>query len=143
MKKNISILILMLTSLFLCSLAFAEYKPGTYKGSSIGKKTRKQSGLVEVEVTVSTNKIEKITVLTYEQSVKNRKYGPLVNQAEKEIPAAILAKQSLHVDVVANATLSSTALQLAVANALHKATSTYNPGTYKGTANTGGGKNMR
>ncbi len=134
MKKNISVLVVIFATLFLCGAAFAEYRPGTYKGSAIGKKNKKQSGLVEVEVTVSADKIEKITVLTYEQSVGNKKYGRSINQAKEVVPIAIIAKQSVNVDGVARATISSSALQLAVANALHKATVAYKPGTYRGTA---------
>ncbi len=134
MKKNIILPVLILASLFLCSTALADYKPGTYTGKAIGKKSKNQSGLVKVEVTVSTDKIENIEVLTYGQSIGHRKYGAFVSQAKKEIPAAILAKQSVDVDTIARATISSSALQLAVADALHQATVSYKPGTYKGTA---------
>lgn len=127
-------LVVVLATLFLCGGAFADYKPGTYTGKAIGKKSKNQSGLIEVEVTVSTDKIENIKIITYGQSIGHRKYGAFVSQAEKAIPAAILAKQSVDVDVVARATISSGALMLAVADALHQATVSYKPGTYKGTA---------
>ncbi|PID72477.1 MAG: hypothetical protein CSB34_02015 [Desulfobulbus propionicus] len=134
MRKHAIVVTLIVAALTLCGSALAEYKPGTYKAAVQGKKSKKHSGLIEVEVTLAADKIEDIKVLTYEQSVDNKKYGPGVSQAKETIPAAIIANQSVNVDNVAKATFSSNALQLAVAKILHEATVAYKPGTYKGTA---------
>jgi len=112
----------------------AMYKPGTYKASAIGKESKGHSGIVELEVEVSESKIESINILSYEQSMDHRKYGPLVKKAQLEIPSSIINKQTVNVDGIVKATISSDAIKLAVAKALLKATIKYTPGTYKGFA---------
>jgi len=97
------------------------YKPGTYKGSALGKKHKKHTGIVEVEVTVDAKSIKDIKILKYDQSVDHKKYGKSVTEAKTKIPAAIKAKQSVDVDGVTKATMSCNAIQLAVAKALEKA----------------------
>ena len=138
MKKRFSLLlsVLLLVILFGAGQVFAGiYKPGTYKASAQGKKSKAHSGLVEVEVTVSDSKIEDIKIVTYEQSLDHKKYGPLANEAKDKIPASIIDKQSVDVDVVAKATMSSNAIQLAVSKALEQASlKKYKPGTYKASA---------
>ncbi len=138
MKKlfNAVIVLLLVVSLFgVDRLLGNQYKPGTYKGSAQGRKDKKHSGLVEVEVTVSDSAITDIKVVTFEQSKEHKKYGPPATKALNEIPPAILEKQSLEVDVVTKATMSSIAIELAVARALDQALiKKYKPGTYKGSA---------
>ncbi len=112
----------------------AEYKPGTYKASAIGKQGKEQTGQIEVEVTLSKEKIDDIKIVSYDQSVDHKKYGEIVTQAKDKIPADILARQSVDVDAVAKATMATNAIQLAVAKVLHENTVAYQPGTYTGTA---------
>jgi uncharacterized protein with FMN-binding domain len=97
------------------------YKPGTYKGSAMGKKHKDHSGLIEVEVTVDAKSIKDIKITKYDQSVDHKKYGKSVTEAKNKIPAEIKTKQSVDVDGVTKATMSSNAIQLAVAKALEKA----------------------
>lgn len=137
MFKNLKgFLTLILLFLFLVSQSFAgKYKPGTYKASAYGKKHKEHSGLIEVEVTVDANSIKNIKILKYEQSVDHKKYGKSATEAKDNIPAAIVKKQSVDVDVVSGATFSAVAIELAVARAIEQAsTKTYKPGTYKGSA---------
>ncbi len=136
LKKQNLLITMLLLFFFLVSQSFAgKYKPGVYKGSAYGKKHKKHSGIIEVEVTVDANSIKNIKVLKYEQSIEHKKYGKSVTAVKDNIPGKIKSKQSLDVDVVSGATFSSVALELAVARALAKAsTKTYKPGTYKGTA---------
>ena len=117
----------------LSSDAFAQYKPGTYKGSAMGRSDKKHSGEIEVEVKVNEKGIEAIKVLKYEQSVDHKKYGKDVVKAQNEVPANMTKKNSVDVDVVSGATMSSIGLNLAVAKALEKASlNKYKAGTYKG-----------
>ena len=97
-----------------------KYKPGVYKGSAKGRKDKKHTGLVEVEVTVSASAIEDIKVVTFEQTDKG-KYGKLSAEAKATIPKSIVTKQSIEVDVITKATMSSNAIMIAVANALEQA----------------------
>ena len=101
--------------------ATVAYKPGTYKGMAAGRSDKNHDGMVAVEVTVSENKIESINVLEYDQSIDHKKYGAAVTEAKDKVPAAIVAANSLSVDVVADATFASNALELAVARALAQA----------------------
>jgi uncharacterized protein with FMN-binding domain len=101
--------------------AVPEYKAGTYKAQELGRKSKKHSGLVEVEVTVSETKIEDIKIVTYEQSVDHKKYGPPALEAKESVPAAIVAGQTLDVDSVSGATVSSNAIMLATAKAIEQA----------------------
>lgn len=98
-----------------------KYKAGTYKAQEMGRKSKGHSGLVEVEVTVSESRIEDIKIVTYEQSVDHKKYGPPAIEAKEKVPAAIVAGQSLDVDVVSGATVSSNAILLATSEAIEKA----------------------
>lgn len=136
MKKT---LFVNLTILFLVFIAaselFAQYTPGTYKGSAIGRADNEHDGLVEVEVTVSESKIENIKVVTYHQSVDHKKYGALVTEAQTKVPAQIIEKQSIETDAVTDATMATNAINLAVAKALALAAGPkYVPGTYKGSS---------
>lgn len=97
------------------------YKDGTYKGAAIGKTSKKHVGTINVEVTVTGGKIADIKVVEYDQSLDHKKYGAPVTEAKTKIPADIIAAQTLAIDGVAKATLSSSGIQLAVADALAQA----------------------
>ncbi len=111
----------------------AKYTPGVYKGASPGHQSKKHPGKIAVEVTVSADAITDIKVVEFVQTEK-KKQGERNANAKKMIPEAIMAKQSLVIDSVAKASESSVGIELAVAEALHKATAAYKDGTYKGKA---------
>jgi uncharacterized protein with FMN-binding domain len=136
MKKISAITIVTLFFIFSgVTSVFAQYTAGEYTGSAYGRIDKKHNGEIEVKVTVSAEKIEKIEVTKYEQSVDHKKYGELVTEAKNKVPAAILEKQALGVDAVAKATMASNAIELAVAKALEKASvKKYKKGTYKASA---------
>jgi uncharacterized protein with FMN-binding domain len=136
MKKSLFMnFIIILFIFFAAGELLAQYTPGTYKGSAIGRADNEHDGLVEVEVTVSESKIENIKVLTYHQSVDHKKYGAIVTEAQTKIPAQILEKQSLETDAITDATMATNAISLAVAKALTQAAAPkFTPGTYKATA---------
>jgi len=117
------------------SETLAQYTPGTYTGTAVGKANKKHNGHIKVEVTFSETKIEDIKVVEYEQSVEHKKYGATSTEAKTKIPTQLLAKQALGTDVVAKATMASNAIELAVAKAIEQATEKkYTPGTYIGEA---------
>ena len=102
MKKAISILLVMvMCALCLGGTAFAEgenvtFTPGTYEGTA-----NSTGGELRVAVTVSEHAIENIEILSCNDTdgVKN---VPL-----ERIPAQIIEHQSLNVDAVSGATLTS------------------------------------
>ncbi len=115
----------------------AKYKPGTYTGSAVGYTKKKKPGKIEVEVTVDADAIKDIKIVTYQQTTKAKegkksKQVERTLQAKEQIPTTILQKQSLVVDSVTKASASSMGIQLAVAEALEKATVKYKDGTYTG-----------
>ncbi len=119
---------------FVAGSALADkYKPGTYSGSAVGYTKKSHPGKIEVQVTVDANTIKDIKVTAFEQTTKG-KNGKLTAKAKAEIPAQIIKKQSIALDSIAGASRSSVGLELAVAEALNKATVAYKDGTYKGAA---------
>ncbi len=134
MTRLSQLLILLLVVLFGVSTVFgAQYTAGTYEGSAQGRSSKEHSGEVKVKVTVTDSKIEKIEVVSYEQSIEHKKYGKSVAEAKEKVPAAVIEKQSLGADAIAEATISSNALELAIARALDQASpKKYVAGTYEG-----------
>jgi len=84
-----------------------KFKAGTYVGEAEGMK-----GPIKVEVTVAEEKITDVKVLEHVDSER------LFNFANESIPAAIVENQSIAVDVVAGATMSSIGIINAVKDAL-------------------------
>lgn len=117
MKKSISLfLALVMCMLCLSSTAFAEntevnFTPGTYEGHA-----NSTGGEIVVEVTVSEHAIENIEVVACNDTdgVKN---VPL-----ERIPSQIIEHQSLNVDAVSGATLTSLFLKNAITDAVKQAT---------------------
>ncbi|PID40252.1 MAG: hypothetical protein CR984_04165 [Proteobacteria bacterium] len=140
MKKLMmfNLIALLSLTLFTGMAIAAKYKPGTYKGTAVGYTKKQKPGKIEVEVTVDADAIKDIKIVTYEQTTKPKKAGKKdkqverVLQAQKEIPAKIIETQSIAVDSVAKASRSSMGIELAVAEALEKATVKYKDGKYTG-----------
>lgn len=85
------------------------FKAGTYKASVDGK-----NGPIEVEVTFSEHKIESVNV------VSNETEG-VSDASLKQIPADIVEHQSLQIDAIAGATVTSDAILTAVADCVKQA----------------------
>lgn len=86
------------------------FKAGTYTAEAEGF-----GGPVSVEVKFSESKIESVTVL------KHGETAGISDGALSKVPAAIVEKQSLDVDVHAGATYSSRAIKHAVADCVKQA----------------------
>lgn len=84
------------------------FKAGTYTGTS----ENGRNGSVTVEVTLSDDKIESITV------GENSETAGVADPAIERIPQEILDSQSLSVDTVTGATITSKAIIEAVSNAI-------------------------
>ena len=101
------------------------YMPGTYEAVREGK-----GGEVKVEVTVDEYRITEL-VITGEKETPD-----VGGAAIPKLREAILEKQSKDVDIIAGATMTSTAVKEGVAEALEKAkvkksgSGGYTPGTY-------------
>lgn len=87
-----------------------QYKDGTYIGTGTGFR-----GTVKVSVTIKTNKIKTIKVLSSKDD------NAYFNRASGSILPAILKKQTTNVDTVSGATYSSNGIIEAVRDALKKA----------------------
>ena len=115
MRKIIAFLlaaILLLTGVVSALAEGISFTPGTYEGSARG-----MNGTLNVTVTVSENKIESIQVGDNGETVG---YGDV---AIDMIPQRIVDQQSLKVDTVAGATITSYAVMNAVESALKQASS--------------------
>ena len=103
MKKLVALL---LAVMMLASCAFA-MTAGTYEGEAQGV-----MGLIKVSVVVNENTIESVTILEQNETPS------IAAPALEQIPAAIVANQSLVVDTVAGATKTCNAIIAAVEAAL-------------------------
>ncbi|WP_281653877.1 FAD-dependent oxidoreductase [Eggerthella sinensis] len=95
------------------------FKPGTYTGTGEGK-----FGTVVVETTFSEEGITNIALTDHEETER------VSDRAIEEVPAAIIEYQSLDVDTVTGATLTSAAIIAGVTDCVKQA------GSAKGLANT-------
>lgn len=86
------------------------YTPGTYTGTAAGK-----NGDVKVEVTFSANAIDSVKVVEHSET------AGISDGAIENIPTAIVENQSLAVDTVSGATVTSDAILKAVADAVAQA----------------------
>ena len=89
------------------NLDFTNLKDGTYSGTGQGR-----NGSIEVTVKVKSGKVTSVTI---ESSSEDAKY---FNAAKDTVINGIISNQSLDVDTVSGATMSSNGIIDAVANAL-------------------------
>lgn len=108
-KRFICGLLTLVLALSLCagSLAEAALTDGSYVGTAAGK-----MGDVTVEVVVSNGAVSAVNVLEHEET------PGLSDAAIAEVPAQIVEKQSVEVDAVAGATVTSEAIMAAAKEAL-------------------------
>ncbi len=109
MKKILSLLVC-LAMLAMCGVAMAEVSDGTYTGVGTGK-----DGDVQVSVTFEGGRIASVEVGEHNET------PGICEPAIERIPAAIVENQSIAVDVVTGATLTSQAIIDAVADCIAQA----------------------
>ena len=125
MKKLVSLLLCAAMLFVVCSASLAEAEktpltPGTYTGTALG-----QNDNIVVEVTVSENAIEDVKVVSHQETPGIG--APLTEEGyEGSTPIAVLPQmivdaQSIGVDSISGATLTSLALKNAVKDALTQA----------------------
>ena len=90
--------------------AAAAFAAGTYRVSAMGC-----NGLIELDVTLGETTIEAITVVSEKETIG------IGDEAIEKVAGDIVAYQTLDVDTVSSATLSSNAIKSAVADALTQA----------------------
>ena len=115
MKKTVHFLLIFTVILSLISACTAKaggtaYKAGTYEGKAQG-----HNGEIILEVTLDSKKIKKIELKEQKET------EGIADLALKTIPAKIVENQSLNIDAIAGATVSSKAILQAVENALTEA----------------------
>lgn len=131
MKKTLSMVLAAAMLSVTAAASAAVYTPGTYEAEAKGF-----GGQVQVEVTVDEEKIVGVSVVGDDET---QGVGSL---AIEQLPAAIVEANSAEVEAVSGATITSTAIQEAVASALAQAGGTavqagpaaFVPGTYTATA---------
>lgn len=117
MKKFITILlsVMMLLTLSACNTGSTEtsgtgYPEGVYTGVAKGR-----NGDITVEVTLSTDKIEDIKIVSHDET------AGIAEPAFEKVPGEIVENQSLKVDIASGATITSDAVIEAVKDALKNA----------------------
>lgn len=106
---KLSLLTLAVASSLLFS-ASASAKDGVYQATTLGR-----NGDMTVQVTVKNDKIADVKVLDWSET------HPIADLPKSKIPADIVANQSVNVDIVSGATLTSFALKKAVEDCLQQA----------------------
>jgi uncharacterized protein with FMN-binding domain len=96
-------------------------KDGLYKGSTCGRKDAIHSGIINLRLEISSGKISGITIDSLDQVTDHKRWGYYVKKAIRDIPDAVMRRQSLEIDAVSQATNTSNAILLAIARALEKA----------------------
>lgn len=108
MKKCVTVLLAMLLLISTLPLtALAEGTAGTYTGTGMGF-----GGEIVVEVDVTADGIGAIRVISHSET------AGIGSVAAERLPAMMLEAQSPYVDVISGATITSTAMQDAVADAM-------------------------
>lgn len=110
MKITFSHIILGAAALALSACASAAYKDGTYAGTGPGKE-----GPIEVSVTVKSGAIAAVDI------TKGKDSPGLWEAVAKKMPKKIVKANSVDVDGVTGATISSDGVKAAVKDALSKA----------------------
>lgn len=110
MKRLSALMLLLLAAAGLGFAAPSRFTAGTYTGAATGI-----GGAVTVEVVFTADAIKSVKILSQNET------PTIAGSALERLPAAIVAKQSLAVDTVAGATVSSKAIIEAVADAAAKA----------------------
>ncbi|MEG2119906.1 MAG: FMN-binding protein, partial [Pseudoflavonifractor sp.] len=113
MMKKLSAVLLataMIMSLAACSGGGAKpttpagkFTPGTYSGESTG-----YDGAIKVDVVLSADKIDSVTV------TESHETDGIGSKAVEQLPAAIVTAQSVAVDSISGATISSDGIIAAV-----------------------------
>lgn len=119
-NKLISILlvVMMLLTLVGCTKqpnAETSYKAGTYTAGTYTGKAAGRNGEVSVEVTFTETKIESIKVTNHSET-EGISDGPI-----KNIPEEVVKNQSLAVDTISGATITSDAILSAIEDAVIQA----------------------
>lgn len=113
MKRILSVILcLCLLLAFAAAQADALFTPGTYEGEGVGNNTAVP---IRVQVVLTQDAIESVTVLS-QQETEAIAAIPL-----EQIPADIVRYQSLAVDAVSGATMTSNGILAAVADAVSRA----------------------
>lgn len=108
--KGTILIIILISILISCGPKKMTYKAGTYEGMGQG-----HHGLIKVEITTDEYEIKEINIIDQQEV-------PVVSDIVYEtIPPEVIKKNSVEVDVVAGATLTSNGLLDAIKDALNKA----------------------
>lgn len=110
-KRILALLLCCVLILSACSTSPTEvsgkYTAGTYTGSAEGF-----GGILDVEVTLSADKIEKVEIKSHSET------DGIGTKAIEALPSEIVDKNSVDVDIVSGATISSKAIIAAVKDAM-------------------------
>ena len=104
------LLVLMVLTVFACGTSRSPWADGSYSGEGKGI-----HGAVKLAVEIRKGKIEQITILEEHET------EGVSDLALEEIPRAVIEKQSVQVDGIAGASVTTGAILDAVRDALQKA----------------------
>ncbi|NLL47979.1 MAG: FMN-binding protein [Firmicutes bacterium] len=106
MKHLSKITFFAITAVLLLSMGVLAWNDGTYSGEAMG-----HNGPIKVEVSVADGLITNIAIIEHTET-------PYISDAGFEVINTIIAQQSLEVNAISGATVTSEAVIVAVQNAL-------------------------
>jgi len=129
LKRIITIII------FISNLSVAQFIPGTYNGSADSRDFNELQGNVNIRIHLTDTRIDTVKIIKFDHDIYHKIYGPLAIKAKKTIPREVITKQSVTVDGITGATVSSNSILLGIARAVEKGMKgKFIDGTFTGTA---------
>jgi len=122
---------IIITSMLVSNLLFAQYSPGKYNGSVDSRDFNDLSGKVSIQVFLSSSRIDSVELIEFDHDIYHKIHGPLAIEAKNFIPERVIDEQSINVDGITGATISSNSILLGVARAVK---GNFKDGTFSGSA---------
>ena len=132
MKQIRNILIFFL---LLSNLSVAQYIPGKYIGTVDSRDFNDLNGKVSIQIYLSNTRVDSLELVEFDHDIYHKIHGPAAIKSKNTIPGEVITKQSIAVDGITGATISSNSILLGIARAVEKGfDGKLNDGIYTGTA---------
>lgn len=126
---------LFITFILFSNLLSAQYLTGKYQAEVKSRSFNDCKGDVTVEVHLEGSIVDSVKIIVFDHDIYHKIHGPLAIEAKKTIPGEVIAKQSITVDGITGATISSNSILLGIARAVEKGIKgNFKDGTFNGRA---------
>ena len=130
LTRNISIFFLLLSN-----LSVAQFIPGKYAGIVDSQDFNDLKGDVNIQVYLSGTRMDSLEIIEFDYDIYHKIHGPLAIEAKSSIPMRVIDEQSVDVDGITGATISSNSILLGIARAVEKGIKgNFKDGSFSGSA---------